>query len=166
MKEFITGMLIGLACLLGFGVTTVFGATEEPVVITEEVQFWAERYGAEYGICPEIIEAMVWTESRCDPLAQSQDKACKGLMQIKPGCHQDRMARLGVRNIFGTWENMRVGTDYLAELAEDEPDIAVALAKYNGQSDEKIEKARHGHYSGYVEQILAIAEELEARHGK
>lgn len=138
-------------------------AAEEPVIITEEVEFWAEKYGKEYGICPEIIMAIAWTESRCDPTAQSPDKSCKGLMQIKPGCHQDRMDRLGVRNIFGTWENMKVGTDYLAELREDEEDIAVALARYNGQSAEKIEKTRQGEYSGYVKKVLDIAEELERR---
>lgn len=141
-------------------------AAEEPVIITEEVRFWSERYGKEYGISPELIQAVVWTESRCIPSAQSPDKSCKGLMQVKPSAHQDRMARLGVRNIFGVWENLKVGTDYLAEISETEPDIGVALMIYNGASPEKVEAGRNGKLSGYAKQILEIASELEARNGK
>ena len=146
----------------------LFGASkvhaEEVVEIPEEIQFWCEKYGKEYDICPEVIEAMCWVESRCQTTAQSPDKSCKGLLQVKPGCHQARMERLGVRNIFGTWENLKVGTDYLAELAEDEPDIGIALMKYNGSSQEKIEKARNGgKLSSYATNILNIAAELERR---
>lgn len=163
MKEFATGMLIGIICLILFGAVTVFGATAEPVIISDEVEFWSMKYGAEYGIQPELIQAIVWTESRCDPTAQSPDKSCKGLMQIKPACHRDRMDRLGARNVFGVWENMKTGTDYLAELRDEEGDIAAALARYNGQSDAKVEKAKRGEYSGYVADILNIAQELERR---
>lgn len=139
---------------------------EEVVEIPEEIQFWCEKYGKEYDICPEVIEAMCWVESRCQTTAQSPDKACKGLLQVKPACHQARMERLGVRNIFGTWENLKVGADYLAELKEDEEDIAVALARYNGQSADKIEKTRQGEYSGYVKKVLDIASDLERRNKK
>lgn len=163
MKRIITGILIGIII---FSSTALAAPVKEEVEISEEVLFWSEIYGEQYGICPEIIQAMCWTESRCNPTAQSPDKACKGLMQIKPSCHQERMERLGVRNIFGCWENIKTGTDYLAELAAGEPDIAVALARYNGQSDEKIEKARRGEYSGYVKQILELAGKLEEEHGK
>ena len=145
----------------------LFGASkvhaEEVVEIPEEIQFWCKYYGEQYGICPEVLEAMAWTESRCITSAQSPDKACKGLLQIKPACHQARMEWLGVRNIFGTWENLKVGADYLAELAAGEEDIAVALARYNGQSAEKIEKTRQGEYSGYVKKVLDIASDLERR---
>lgn len=173
MKEFGTGILIGIIGILLFTVTAFADPVdaeaylqEEGVEIPEEIEFWSEYYGEKYGICPEVIEAMIWTESRCIPSAQSADKSCKGLMQVKPSCHQERMQRLNARNVFGITENIRIGTDYLAELAEDEEDIAVALAKYNGQSGEKIKKARNGQYSGYVKQILKIAGALEEVHGK
>ena len=145
---------------------TLLGASKvhaEEVIITDEVKFWTEKYGSEYNIAPEVLQAIVWTESRCDPTAQSPDKSCKGLMQIKPSCHRERMDRLGARNVFGVWENLKTGTDYLAELASEEEDIAVALARYNGQSPEKIEKTRNGEYSGYVKKVLDLAEELERR---
>lgn len=155
---------IGLGLWITLAVASrVDAETAEPVVITEEVQFWSQKYGREYGICPEVIQAIVWTESRCIPSAQSADKSCKGLMQIKPSCHQERMEKLGVRNIFGVWENLKVGTDYLAEIAETEPDIGVALMIYNGSSPEKVEAGRQGKLSAYARQILEIAAELEAR---
>lgn len=158
-------MIAGLV-LWGTLITASRVDAAEPVIITEEVEFWSERYGKEYGISPELIQAVVWTESRCIPSAQSPDKSCKGLMQVKPSAHQDRMARLGVRNIFGVWENMKTGTDYLAEISETEPDIGVALMIYNGASPEKVEAGRNGKLSGYAKQILEIASELEARNGK
>lgn len=173
MKEFLTGVMIGIVGILLFTVTAFAEPTdaeaylqEKKVEIPEEIEFWSEHYGEKYGICPEVIEAMIWTESRCIPSAQSADKSCKGLMQVKPSCHQDRMERLKARNVFGIPENIRIGTDYLAELAAGEEDIAVALSKYNGQSEAKVEKARKGQYSEYVKQILDIAEALEEVHGK
>lgn len=162
--EYLTGIILGLLISIAIFAKIAFAAEEE-VIIPKEIEFWCERYGEEYDIAPEILEAMCWVESRCTPDAQSPDKSCKGLMQIKPSCHQERMNRLGVRNIFGTWENIKVGADYLAELKQDE-DIAVALAIYNGQSDSKIEAARKGQYSGYVKKILEISEELERNHAK
>lgn len=140
----------------------VSAAEKEEVVIPEEIEFWSERYGDRYDISPELIKAMIWHESRCIPSAQSEDKRCKGLMQVNPYCHQERMERLKARNVFGIPENIRIGTDYLAELIEEEDGkIEPALARYNGQSAEKIEKARKGECSGYVKRVLETAEELE-----
>ena len=165
IKEYLTGLAIGLIFGILFFTKLAFAAEEE-VVIPEEVEFWCERYGEEYGICPETLEAMCWVESRCTPTAQSTDKACKGLMQIKPSCHQKRMDRLGVRNIFGVWENIKTGTDYLAELRGEDPDIAAALYEYNGNSTgaELYRKTRE--VTGYAKKVLEISAELEERHGK
>lgn len=123
MKEYLTGLTIGLIIGILFFCKIAFAAEEE-VVIPEEIEFWCEKYGEEYNICPETLEAMCWVESRCTPSAQSDDKKCKGLMQINPYCHRERMDRLGARNVYGIWENIKTGTDYLAELRSDDPDIA------------------------------------------
>ena len=92
-----------------------------------------------------------------------QDKSCKGLMQIKPSCHIERMNRLNARNVFNPANNIKIGTDYLAELLKDD-DIATALTIYNGQSQKKIEAARHGEYSKYVKNIIEISDALERAH--
>lgn len=139
--------------------------SENRIEIPEDVTFWCEKYGQEYDICPEILEAVCWVESRCTPTAQSPDKECKGLMQIKPACHTTRMNRLNARNVFGVWENIKTGADYLAELQGTE-DISVALALYNGQSAEAVERIRAGEYTGYVKKVLTISTALERAHGK
>lgn len=138
----------------------------EPVVITEEVEQYSIKYGTQYGISPEIIQAMCWTESRCNPTAQSPNKACKGVAQIHVASHQERMSRLNVRNIFDVAGNIHVACDYLAEISETEPDIGCALMIYNGSSPERVSEGRNGRLSGYAKQVLEIAAELEERNGK
>lgn len=136
--------------------------TAEPVVIPEEIQYWCEYYGDRYEISPELIEAMAWHESRCIPSAQSEDKRCKGILQVNPYCHQERMERLNARNVFGVPENIRIGTDYLAELIEEEGGkIEPALARYNGQNEQAVQDARNGKPWKYVRKILETAEELK-----
>lgn len=180
VQEILLGFLIGILLSLLIGIRA-FAAVNSPadvqrneaerylqsegIEIPEEIEFWAEYYGDKYGICPEVIEAVCWVESNCKPTAQSQDKECKGLMQIKPACHRDRMDRLNARNVFAVSDNIKIGTDYLAELGGSE-EIAVALTIYNGQSEAKIESARRGQLSEYVKKILKISAALERINGK
>lgn len=173
-KEYLTGIILGLVLGILFFARLAFAAPvddaekylkENGIEITEEVSFWSEYYGKKYNICPETIEAICWVESRCIPTVQSSDKSCKGLMQIKPSAHIERMNRLNARNVFGVANNIKIGTDYLAELMKGE-DIATALTIYNGQSKEKIEAARKGKYSYYVRTVLKISEALERAHDK
>lgn len=139
--------------------------SENAVEIPEDVEYWAEYYGEQYDICPEVLEAVCWVESRCTQDAQSPDKSCKGLMQIHVNSHRARMEKCNVQNVFGVRENIKLGADYLAEL-QDTEDIAVSLAKYNGQSAASISEAREGKYTGYVKKVLTISEALERKHGK
>lgn len=185
-KEFLTGVVLGLILTILLAVKVMASPVGDPyepgkaeideakayleeyqIKIPEDVEEACEYYGKKYGICPETLEAICWVESNCIPSVQSQDKSCKGLMQIKPSCHQDRMNKLNARNVFGIWDNIEVGTDYLCELLKDDSgDIAVALTLYNGQSRAKVEKARKGEYSKYVKKILRISGYLEIVHGK
>lgn len=139
--------------------------SENAVEIPEDVEYWAEYYGEQYGICPEVLEAVCWVESRCTQDAQSPDKSCKGLMQIHVNSHRARMEKCNVQNVFGVRENIKLGADYLAEL-QDTEDIAVSLAKYNGQSAASINETRKGKYTGYVKKVLTISEALERAHNK
>lgn len=139
--------------------------SENAVEIPEDVEYWAEYYGEQYDICPEVLEAVCWVESRCTQDAQSPDKSCKGLMQIHVNSHRARMEKCNVQNVFGVRENIKLGADYLAEL-QDTEDIAVSLAKYNGQSATAIEETRKGKYTGYVKKVLTISEALERAHNK
>ena len=83
-----------------------------------------------YDIDQELILAVVWKESRCDPnaLGTSNDS---GLMQIVPKWHGDRIEKLGVTDLFSPTQNMLLGVDLLVDLGAKE-DLRKALATYNG----------------------------------
>ena len=162
MKKWKVVQIAGAALLGVLFAASKVSAAEEPVVITEEVDFWADYYGGRYDIDPAVIKAMAWHESRCIPSAQSEDKKCKGILQINPNCHQERMERLKAKNVFDIGQNIHIGTDYLAELLNEEcGNFPAALARYNGQSADKVEKARNGEYGGYITVILKTEQELK-----
>lgn len=186
-EEILTGLIIGLMLAILFSIKVLAAPigetvndevnssqideaedylTSNQIVIPIEIEEACEYYGKKYNICPEILESMCWVESNCIPSIQSPDKECKGLMQIKPSSHSDRMNRLNAKNVFGIWDNIEIGTDYLYELLNGGDEIAVALAQYNGQSESKIERTRKGEYTGYVKKVLDISQALERVHRK
>ena len=120
-------------------------------------------YGNEYGICPELIMAIIETESSGNPNAKNG--TCTGLMQVSSRWHADRMKRLGVRSLYDERGNVRVGTDYLAELIGEHGDVATALMVYHGESD-ALSKAENGIVSSYASKILERSAELERLHNK
>ena len=191
-NEILTGMIVALIVLIAFTVKVsaaepvldaplagqticyeVYPQTKEieesrqrleeiGVRIPNDVCYWCKVHGQEYGISPEILMAICWTESNCIADITSGDGSCKGLMQIKPTSHHRRMARLNVKNIYEARDNILTGTDYLAELMQSE-DLPTALTIYNGNTG-AIEASRKGQYTSYVKKILQIAQDLENVH--
>ena len=139
--------------------------SENAVEIPEDVEYWAEYYGEQYDICPEVLEAVCWVESRCTQDAQSPDKSCKGLMQIHVNSHRARMQKCDVQNIFGIRENIKVGADLLNELQVD-TDITEALCLYNGDTEGAKRYRETGKASRYARKVLEISEALERAHNK
>lgn len=121
--------------------------------IPEEVQLAAEKWGAEYYIVPEILEAMAFYESTYR--AEVDNGNCKGLMQINIKFHKDRMEKLGITDIHDADQNMHLAADYLAELRRQNPEIEDVLKKYSGSTTDK-----------YSNKVLKLAEELEIKHNK
>ena len=117
-----------------------------------------EEISGYYGVSPEIIEAMIETESA--GISDISNGTCYGLMQVSTRWHADRAAELGV-DITTDYGNILTGTDYLMEIAEDSDDLYYVLATYNGQSD-----AAEGKRNEYADKILSRAAELEYIHGK
>lgn len=128
-----------------------------------EVQIACNKYGAQYDICPELLEAICYHESRYLP--DVYNGTCKGIMQINEPYHLDRMERLGVTDIYDLESNILLGTDYLAELFALYKDVGVVLSVYHGES-KAVERASEGKLSKYVKRILSKAEELERLHGE
>ena len=130
----------------------------------EAVAQLSEEVGAKYQICPELLQAIAWKESRYCPEVES--KGCIGLMQVAGKWHQERMQGLEIDNLKDAQQNMLVAADYLQELIETYGDPVMVLMVYNGDSRaEDYWEGRCGP-SGYAEEILELSAQLEAQHGK
>lgn len=135
---------------------------EETYIKQEYVEYCTE-IGEEYGICPELLMALIEKESSGN--ADAQNGSCKGLCQVSEKWHQDRMEKLGVTDIFDPEGNIRLCADYLTELGTEYEDIGLTLMLYNGQSN-AVSMAEQGLLSNYAEWILTRSEELERCHQK
>ena len=134
--------------------------------ICEEYQGYVYEIAEVYNLCPELIMAIIETESsgRADAVSNA---GCIGLMQIYPKYHQDRMERLGVTDLTDAYSNILVGCDYIAEMAYKYHDLNVVLAGYNeGEYSDAIERAKQGEWTGYAKRVSRRSEELERIHGK
>lgn len=156
-KKFITALLLT-------GILFMGSRTEAYAMSEAEVMELSEEIGAEYNICPELLTAIAYHESRYDETAENQ--GCFGLMQIASKWHKDRMESLGVTDLNDPEQNMLVAADYIHELCREYEDIGMVLMVYNGDS-------RAGEYwksgeglSRYAESIVTMAEELERKNGK
>lgn len=129
--------------------------------IPDEVEWAAIIYGFEYDLSPELLEAIAWTESRYIADIDSPDGSCKGLMQVKPSCHKDRMDLLEVTDLHDVNQNMSVAAHYLRELYDTYEDTATVLMIYNGDSC-----VNEGRISKYAKNIMKLQEELEIKHKK
>jgi soluble lytic murein transglycosylase-like protein len=157
-----------LAILAICGIAVFFVSTQtiaEEVTdtyLSTEIQNYIYDAADKYFICPELIMAIVETESSGDPNAQNG--SCIGLMQVSAPFHQERMERLGVTDLRDPAGNILVGTDYLAELAARYDDLPVVLMLYNGDSNAL--DAEDGFVSDYAKKIINRSIELERLHDK
>lgn len=159
MKRIIALLLTLILMLVPAG--TAYAAEE--VQVPEAVREISEELGEQYCICPELLQAMAWKESRFRPDAENQ--GCIGIMQVSEKWHRDRMKRLGVTDLHDMKQNMTVAAGYISELAADGEPVEIALMKYHGESgiSEVMEGIRE---SEYVTSILELSAELERRQGK
>ena len=129
----------------------------------DELESWysyLEYVCEQKAICPELVQAIIETESNWDPEARNGD--CVGLMQISEKWHQDRMERLGVTDLTDPYDNILVGVDYLQELTSRYVDQAMVLMIYNGDS-RAWKFWETGEMSEYARKILERAAELEGK---
>jgi soluble lytic murein transglycosylase-like protein len=76
---------------------------------------------------PHLIHAVIWAESRCNPVAVSP-KGARGLMQLMPGTAR----QYGVTDSFDPLQNIRGGARYLRDLLDlFGGNVELALAAYN-----------------------------------
>lgn len=153
--------------VLAFSVFMMFPAMEvnaqSEQILSDEIIGYCDDIGEQYGICSELLQAMIERESTGNPLAVNG--GCIGLLQISERWHLDRMERLGVDDLFDPYSNILVGADYLMELAEKHGDVALTLDVYNGNS-KAFYNNENGIISSYAKGILERSEELERERGK
>ncbi len=86
-----------------------------------------KQMAPEYKLEPQLVLAVIETESNFDTIALSPKNA-KGLMQLIP----ETAARFGVRNAYDPAQNIRGGMAYLRWLlAYFEGDVSLVAAAYN-----------------------------------
>ena len=158
MRKYI---VIFIAIWLMFPMKTT--ASDSETYLSEEIQGYCIEIGQEYGICPELLMAMIERESTGD--RNAENGSCKGLMQISERWHKDRMEKLGVTDIHDEYGNILLGADYLAELREEYCEVSYVLDIYNGNSKADY-NYENGILSDYAKHILERSEELERMHNK
>ena len=136
-------------------------SAENDTWISEEAQQQCITYGEEYGICPELLMAIIEQESSGQ--ADAENGTCKGLMQISEKWHKDRMDKLNA-DIYE--DNVMIGTDYLAELFAENEDVYWVLMAYNGGFVYSNRMFEEEIYSKYAVYIAIRSAELERLHGK
>ncbi|MDP1537538.1 MAG: transglycosylase SLT domain-containing protein [Burkholderiales bacterium] len=100
-------------------------------VTLEFVQI-AHAEGRQLGMDPLLIMAVIAIESRYNPIAESEVGA-KGLMQIIPKFHGDKLAKFGgEKAVFDPASNIRVGTRILREYLSRTGNLSIALQMYAG----------------------------------
>ncbi len=101
----------------------VFPFTADPEYVDSLINKYADHHGLE----PDLIRAVIKTESNFNPMAVSP-KGARGLMQLMP----DTARRYGVRRIYDPEENIAGGVRYLKDLLEMfDGNIPLALSGYN-----------------------------------
>ncbi|WP_143146797.1 lytic transglycosylase domain-containing protein [Novosphingobium sp. NDB2Meth1] len=109
----------------------------------------AER---QFALPPGLLDALIWTESRYNPLALSRAGAA-GLGQLMPGTAQ----ALGIGNRYDPLANITGAARYLRTLLDRFGMVHLAVAAYNAGPG-AVERAgripMNGETPGYVQDVL------------
>jgi len=170
MKKSLVGFLLG-AFVLSMPIQASANGlsnidTSESDGIPFEIREYAELCGTEYNICPELLEAIAYSESRYT--ADATNGSCYGLMQVNLTAHKDRIKKYGwtEEDMSDPYKNMMIASDYLAELFNEYEDVGKVLIVYNGNTSALPAYEQYGKLSSYANKILEKAWELEELHNK
>jgi len=124
-----------------------------------------ETTAKRYRLHPELLHAVVLTESAYNPSAVSPAGAV-GLMQLMPGTAR----RYGVRDIWDPEENVKGGASYLRDLLDMfDNDLRLALAAYNAGENAVINHGNeippYAETQDYVRKVLGSLRGTIGRKG-
>ncbi|HKA39018.1 MAG TPA: transglycosylase SLT domain-containing protein [Burkholderiales bacterium] len=113
----------------------------------------AHHVGGQLQLDPLLIIAVIAIESRFNPIAESGAGA-KGLMQIIPKYHEDKLGEFGGEHaVFNPETNIEVGSQILREYIRRTGNLSVALQMYAG--------ALGDHEDRYTRKVLNERQRLQ-----
>jgi hypothetical protein len=138
----------------------------EDTYISEKIQNECIAVGEERGYCPELLMAIIESESSGRQYAENG--SCKGLMQINMSNSDvvEYMDEQGYTDIFDIYTNIEMGCyvlDQKREIFGD--DLYAVLMSYNGSKNVG-ERIDNENYTDYAVHIVERSWELERIHGK
>jgi soluble lytic murein transglycosylase-like protein len=115
--------------------------------LTERAVAAAHRAADEVGLDPLLVLAVIAVESRFNPVAES-GKGAKGLMQIIPHHHDDKLREVGGEDaVLDPESNIQVGARILQEYVHRAGTLEAGLQFYNG--------ARRDPSARYADKVMA-----------
>lgn len=134
--------------------------------VPELIKGYCEEVGEIYDICPELLEAIAFYESRFIPDVKNNN--CWGMMQINVEIHEDRILSLGFekKDMLDPLKSIVVAADILSELYETYEDGPIVLMYYAGQQKAIPGYLKNGKTTKYVTKVLDRSEMYERLHGK
>lgn len=168
---FLTGGILSLSLFLVSSIEVTANSLSYRVEyddgIPSDIREYCELVGTEYDICPELLEAIAYNESRFIPTVTNGNYY--GLMQINTKIHKKRIEKYGWTkdDLLDPYKNLMVAGDILHELYEVYGDEnPIVLAYYCGSSNTIKNYLRTGEMCSYAEQILERSADYERIHGK
>lgn len=173
--EIVRKMLLRFLITGGFSLAflcqdiTVAAKTQQSQSVDEvpdAIKGYCEEVGEIYDICPELLEAIAFYESRFFPDVKNNN--CWGIMQINVEIHEERIRSLGYtkEEMLDPYKNLIVAADILTELFERYEDGPIVLMYYAGQQKAIPRYLKSGKITKYVTDILNRSETYERLHGK
>lgn len=161
MKRLILLMLTAITLTTCFKVDA---EAKEEIKIPQEVRESCEKWGEEYGICPELLEAMCWHETRCR--SNLENGGCYGMTQINPKYHKDTMDLLGVDDLTDYDQNIQVCAYTIRQYANEEDDLYCVLMMWNCGYSRGRNLFYKDVFTSYAKEVSQESYELERLHGK
>lgn len=138
----------------------VVGSVSWDVPLDEDLQLYIYELSERYNIEPELILAVIGQESNYNASTIGDNGNSYGLMQIHPTWHEERMTQYNVNDLLNPYENVLIGTDYLAECIG-KGGLEWGLMCYNGGAEYANAKTEQGIVTEYVEGVMLLAELLK-----
>ncbi len=149
--------LIILIFIIHFLYSSFWGKILYPFPYQEEIYFYSNQYNLD----PYLIAAVIYVESKFDPLAVSTSGA-RGLMQLMPETAEWCANKIGISEfnnnmLFEPDSNLNIGSWYLSNLMEQfDGNLPVVLAAYNGGRNRVKRWLNEGTWDGKVNTVQNI----------